>query len=126
MQSIKSEEAPKPIGPYSQAIAYKDLLFLSGLIAIDPKTGSIESTTIEGQTRQVMLNIRAVLQSAGSDLSRVMKCTVYLADMREFNEFNAVYAEFFSDVPPARSTVQVSRLPRDAKVEIDVIAYRVR
>jgi 2-iminobutanoate/2-iminopropanoate deaminase len=126
MQSIKSEDAPKPIGPYSPAIAYKDLLFLSGTIAIDPKTGSIESTTIEAQTRQVMNNIRALLQSAGSDLARVMKCTVYLTDMQEFSGFNAAYGEFFADMPPARSTVQVSRLPRDAKVEIDVIAYRVR
>ncbi len=126
MQSIKSDEAPKAIGPYSQAIACKDLLFLSGQIAIDPKTGVIESTTIESQTRQVMNNIRAILSSAGSDFSRVLKCTVYLSDMQDFTTFNAVYAEFFGEVPPARSTVQVSRLPRDSKLEVDVIAYRVR
>lgn len=126
MQSIKSNEAPQAIGPYSQAIAFNDLLFLSGQIAIDPKTGVIESTTIESQTRQVMNNILAILASAGSDFSRVLKCTVYLSDMQDFAAFNAVYAEFFGDMPPARSTVQVSRLPRDSKLEIDVIAYRVR
>ena len=126
MQSIRSEDAPKAIGPYSQAIAYKDLLFLSGQIAINPKSGAIESTTIETQTRQVMKNILAVLASAGSDFSRVLKCTVYLSDMQDYAAFNSAYAEFFGDVPPARSAVQVSRLPRDAKVEVDVIAYRVR
>ncbi|MDA4111229.1 MAG: RidA family protein [Thaumarchaeota archaeon] len=126
MQSIKSEDAPKAIGPYSQAVAYKDLLFLSGQIALNPKSGEIESTTIEGQTRQVMNNILAVLASTGSDFSRVLKCTVYLSDMQDYPTFNTVYAEFFGDIPPARSTVQVSRLPRDAKLELDVIAYRVR
>jgi 2-iminobutanoate/2-iminopropanoate deaminase len=126
MQSIKSEDAPKAIGPYSQAIAFKDLLFLSGQIAIDPKTGAIESTTIESQTRQVMNNLRAILGSAGSDFARVLKVTVYLSDMQDYGAFNTVYSEYFGDHPPARSTVQVSRLPRDSKLEVDVIAYRVR
>ena len=126
MQSIRSEDAPKAIGPYSQAIAFKDLLFLSGQIAIDPKTGTIDSTTIESQTRQVMSNIRAILTSAGSDFARVLKVTVYLSDMQDYGAFNAVYGEYFGDMPPARSTVQVSRLPRDSKLEVDLIAYRVR
>jgi 2-iminobutanoate/2-iminopropanoate deaminase len=126
MQSVKTEDAPKAIGPYSQAIAFNDLLFLSGQIAIDPKTGAIESTTIESQTRQVMNNIRAILNSAGSDFVRVLKVTVYLSDMQDYGAFNAIYAEYFGDMPPARSTVQVSRLPRDSKLEVEVIAYRVR
>jgi 2-iminobutanoate/2-iminopropanoate deaminase len=125
MQSIRSDDAPKAIGPYSQGIAYKDLLFLSGQIGLNPKTGTIESSTIEGQTRQVMSNIQAVLAAVGSDLSRVLKVTVFLSDIQEFATFNKIYGEFFGDLPPARSTVEVSKLPRDAKVEVDVIAYRV-
>jgi 2-iminobutanoate/2-iminopropanoate deaminase len=125
MQSINSEDAPKAIGPYSQAVAYKDLLFVSGQLGLNPKTGNIEEKTIAGQTRQVMSNIQAILVSAGSDLTRVLKCTVFLSDISEFNEFNKVYGEYFGPPPPARSTVQVAKLPRDAKVEVDVIAYRV-
>ena len=125
MQSIRTDGAPRAIGPYSQGIAYKDLLFLSGQIGLNPKTGVIESSTIEGQTRQVMSNIQAVLAAVGSDLSRVLKVTVFLSDIQEFTTFNKIYGEFFGELPPARSTVEVSKLPRDAKVEIDVIAYRV-
>lgn len=125
MQSIKTEDAPKAIGPYSQAIAYKDLVFLSGQIPIDPKTGNIEASTIEAQTEQVLKNLTAVLISAGSDLTRVLKCTVFLTDLQDYNTFNRVYGEFFEGVAPARSTVQVARLPRDAKIEIEAIAYRV-
>jgi len=125
MQSIRTDNAPKAIGPYSQGIAYKDLLFLSGQIGLDPKTGAIEASEIEGQTRQVMNNIQAVLAAVGSDLSRVLKVTVFLSDIQEFATFNKVYGEFFGELPPARSTVQVSKLPRDAKVEVEVIAYRV-
>jgi len=125
MQSIRTDDAPKAIGPYSQGIAYKDLLFLSGQIGLDPKTGAIESSTIEGQTRQVMSNIQAVLAAVGSDLSRVLKVTVFLSDIQEFATFNKVYGEFFGELPPARSTAQVSKLPRDAKVEVEVIACRV-
>lgn len=126
MQSIKSDEAPKAIGPYSQAIAFKDLLFVSGQIAINPASGNIEATSIEAQTEQVMKNIRSILLAAGSDLTRVLKCTVFLQDLKDYTAFNTVYGQFFADLPPARSTVQVARLPRDARVEIDVIAYRVR
>jgi len=125
MQSIRSEDAPKAIGPYSQAIAYKDLLFVSGQIPINPRTGSIETTSIEDQTRQVIQNIQAILSSGGSDLSRVLKCTVFLLDMQDFAPFNKVYGEYFPSAPPARTTVQAAKLPRDAKIEIDVIAYRV-
>ena len=125
MQSIKSDDAPKAIGPYSQGVAFKDLLFVSGQIPINPKSGSIEATGIEGQTRQVMSNIQAVLVSGGSDLTRVLKCTVFLTDLQDFAAFNTVYGEYFMGAPPARTTVQVAKLPRDAKIEIDVIAYRV-
>jgi 2-iminobutanoate/2-iminopropanoate deaminase len=125
MQSIKSSEAPKAIGPYSQGVSYKDLIFVSGQIGINPSSGSIESQKIEDQTRQVMSNVQAILVSAGSDLSRVLKCTVFLSDMNDFTTFNGVYGEYFREAPPARSTVQVARLPRDAKVEIEVTAYRV-
>jgi 2-iminobutanoate/2-iminopropanoate deaminase len=123
MQSIKTEDAPKAIGPYSQAIVFKDLLFVSGQIGINPKTSSIDATTIEGQTRQVMNNIQAILSAAGSNLTKVLKCTVFLSDMQEFATFNNIYGEYFQQTPPARTTVQAAKLPRDAKVEVDVIAY---
>ncbi|MHB2036391.1 MAG: RidA family protein [Nitrososphaerales archaeon] len=124
MQSIKSPDAPDAIGPYSQAISYKDLIFLSGQIPINPKTGNIEATTIEGQTEQVMKNLQAVLSAAGSGLSRALKCTVFLSDLKDFPAFNKAYEAFFSETPPARSTVQVSGLPRNAKIEIDMIASK--
>jgi 2-iminobutanoate/2-iminopropanoate deaminase len=124
MEAIKSEDAPKAIGPYSQAISYKDLLFLSGQIPINPKTGNVEVTSIEAQTDQVMKNLKAVLSSGGSDLTKILKCTVFLSDMNEFPAFNKVYGSYFGEVAPSRSTVQVARLPRDVKVEIDAIAYR--
>jgi 2-iminobutanoate/2-iminopropanoate deaminase len=124
MQAIQTDNAPKAIGPYSQGIAFKDLLFVSGQIPINPKSGSVEATTIEAQTRQVMSNIQGILTAAGSDLKRVLKCTVFLSDMQDFVVFNAVYSEYFGQTPPARTTVQVARLPRDAKLEIDVIAFR--
>lgn len=124
MQSIKSPDAPDAIGPYSQALSYKDLIFLSGQIPINPKTGNIEATTIEGQTEQVMKNLQAVLSAAGSGLTRALKCTVFLSDLKDFPAFNKTYETFFSETPPARSTVQVSGLPRNAKIEIDMIASR--
>jgi 2-iminobutanoate/2-iminopropanoate deaminase len=124
METIKTEDAPRPIGPYSQAAVYKDLIFLSGQVASNPKTGLIEGATIEAQTEQVMKNLKAVLTAAGSSFANVLKCTIFLADMNDFNAFNNVYATFFGEHPPARSTVQAGRLPRDAKVEIDVIAFR--
>ena len=124
MEAVKTEDAPKAIGPYSQAVSFKDLLFLSGQIAINPKTGTIGATTIEAQTEQVMKNLKAVLAAGGSDFSKVLKCTVFLSDMNDFAAFNKVYGSYFGEIPPSRSTVQVARLPRDAKVEIEAIAFR--
>ena len=123
MLAINTERAPKAIGPYSQATAFENLIFLSGQIPLDPTTGSIEATTIEGQTEQVMKNLEAVLLAAGSDLSKALKCTVFLVDMNDFSSFNKVYGRYFGEVPPARSTVQVTKLPKDAKIEIEVIAH---
>ena len=124
MISISTDSAPKAIGPYSQGIAFQDLLFLSGQVAINPMSGNIEATGIEGQTEQVMKNLQNVLQAGGSDLSKVLKCTVFLQDLEDFAAFNKVYGSHFGSVPPARSTVQVAKLPRGAKVEIDVIAQK--
>jgi 2-iminobutanoate/2-iminopropanoate deaminase len=124
METVRTEDAPRPIGPYSQATIYKDLIFLSGQVASNPKTGLIEGASIEAQTEQVMKNLMAVLTAAGSSLSNALKCTIFLADMNDFGAFNNVYATFFGENPPARSTVQAARLPRDAKVEIDVIAFK--
>lgn len=123
MLAIKTEKAPKAIGPYSQATAFENLIFLSGQIPIDPTTGNLDATTIEGQTEQVMKNLEAVLLAAGSGLSKVLKCTVFLVDMNDFSSFNKVYGSYFGEVPPARSTVQVVKLPKDAKIEIEVIAH---
>jgi 2-iminobutanoate/2-iminopropanoate deaminase len=120
---ISTADAPQAIGPYSQAISIGDLLFCSGQIPL-----TADGTLVEGditvQTRQVLENIKALLASAGSSLERVVKTTVFLADMNEFAAMNQVYAEYFTDAPPARSTVQVARLPRDVRVEIEVIALR--
>lgn len=120
---ISTADAPQAIGPYSQAISIGDLLFCSGQIPL-----TADGTLVEGditvQTRQVLDNIKALLASAGSSLERVVKTTVFLADMNEFAAMNQVYAEYFTDAPPARSTVQVARLPRDVRVEIEVIALR--
>jgi len=121
---VNTNEAPKAVGPYSQATLFEDLVFLSGQIALNPSTGNLEGTNIEEQTKQVMHNISAVLRASGSDLDRVLKCTVYLSDLEEFQSFNKVYSAFFKDNPPARSTIQAAKLPRNAKVEIDVIAAK--
>jgi 2-iminobutanoate/2-iminopropanoate deaminase len=119
---ISTAAAPAAIGPYSQAIRTGSLLFVSGQIPLDPATGQLHGGDIRAQTRQVLKNLAAILQAAGSSLARVVKTTVYLRDLSEFAAMNEVYAEFFSDQPPARATVQVARLPRDAAVEIDLVA----
>ncbi len=119
---ISTESAPKAIGPYSQAIRAGEFIFCAGQAGLDPATGNLVSGGIEPETRRVLQNLAAVLQAAGSSMSRVVKTTVFLTDMNEFAKMNAVYAEFFPSNPPARSTVQVSRLPKDACVEIEVIA----
>ncbi|HVF56097.1 MAG TPA: RidA family protein [Pyrinomonadaceae bacterium] len=121
-QIIKSGEAPQAIGPYSQAIVAGGFVFSSGQIPLDPETGEFVAGGISEQTEQVLRNLSKVLEAAGTGLDRVVKTTVYLADMNDFAAMNEVYGRFFKAEPPARSTVQAARLPRDARVEIDVIA----
>ena len=119
---ISTDAAPRAIGPYAQAVRANGFLFLSGQIALDSRTEQLVGTDVKQQTRQALENVRAVLEAAGSSLSRVVKCTVFLADMNDFGPMNEEYGSFFQSEPPARTTVQVSRLPRGALVEIDVIA----
>lgn len=121
-KAIATEKAPGAIGPYSQAIAAGGMLYLSGQIAIDPASGTIEARTIEDQTRQAIENMRAILHAAGADLSDVVKTTVFLQDMDDFAAMNAVYGEYFPEPYPARSAVQVVRLPKGAMVEIEAVA----
>jgi 2-iminobutanoate/2-iminopropanoate deaminase len=121
-QALSSPDAPAAIGPYSPAIRAGNLLFLSGQIPLDPGTGAVVGTDIATQTEQVFRNIAALLAAAGAGFAQVARTTVYLADMNEFAAMNGVYARYVTDPPPARSTVQVSRLPKDVRVEIDVIA----
>jgi 2-iminobutanoate/2-iminopropanoate deaminase len=119
---VQTDSAPKAIGPYSQAIRANGLVFASGQIPLDPATMQIVEGGIRAQTERVLNNLSAVLQAAGSSLDRVVKTTVFLADLTDFAEMNETYGRFFGEAPPARSTVEVARLPRDVKVEIDVIA----
>jgi 2-iminobutanoate/2-iminopropanoate deaminase len=119
---VRSDRAPLPIGPYSQAIRAAGLLFLSGQVALDPATGQMVGADIKTQTRQVLANLAAVLEAAGSSMDRVLKTTVFLRDLNDFGAMNEEYQAVFRELPPARSTVQVSRLPRDALVEIECIA----
>ena len=123
-QAVSTPEAPAAIGPYSQAIKFGGMLFLAGQIALDPKTNELRGSSIEEQTQQVIENLRAVLKASGMGLEDVVSTTVYLTDLNEFSKMNGVYATFFKDTPPARATVQVARLPRDARVEIAAIAMR--
>ena len=119
---IATDQAPRAIGPYSQAIRAGNLLFCSGQIPIDPATGEFVSGGVAEQTEQVMRNLSAVLKAGQSSLKQVVKTTVFLADMDDFTAMNEVYGTFFGENPPARATVQAARLPRDAKVEIEAIA----
>lgn len=121
---IHSAGAPGAVGPYSQATSFGELLFTAGQIPLDPVSGQLVGGGIEDQTRRVLLNLEAVLEAGGSDLSRVLKTTVFLTDLGDFTAMNSVYAEFFKESPPARSTVQVSGLPKAAIVEIEAIAFR--
>jgi 2-iminobutanoate/2-iminopropanoate deaminase len=124
---IQTTDAPAAIGPYSQAVlTSQGLLFTAGQIALDPLSGVIIKGGIREQTLRVMENLRAILEAAGSGFDRVVKTTVFLTDMGEFTAMNEVYGTYFKESPPARSTVQVSRLPRDVRVEIEVIALVVR
>lgn len=121
-EAITSPDAPPAIGPYSPAIRAGNLVFVSGQIPIDPATGALVDGDVAAQTDRVMRNLAALLKAAGASFEQVVRSTVYLADMNEFAEMNAVYARYVASPPPARATVQVARLPRDVRVEIDVIA----
>ncbi|MDK6029526.1 RidA family protein [Ignisphaera sp. 4213-co] len=121
---VFTEKAPKPIGPYSQAVKVGQWLFVSGQIALDPATGDLIVGGIEEQTTRVFENIKAILEAAGYTLDDIVKVTVYLTDLSDFPKFNEVYSRYFKSNPPARTTVQVSALPRGAKIEVDVIAYK--
>ena len=122
MEIISTELAPKALGPYSQAIRAGGVIFCSGQIPIEPAAGAVVATTAEDQTRQAITNLRHVLEAAGSGLDKVVKTTVFLADMADFAAVNGVYAELFGDTKPARSCVQAARLPKDVKIEIEAIA----
>ena len=119
---VTTDRGPKPIGPYSQAVKANGFLYLSGQVALDPKTNEMTGADIRQQTERVLENIKGIVEAAGSNLHHVIKTTVFLNDMNEFPQMNEVYARYFSAAPPARSTVQVARLPKDALVEIEVIA----
>ena len=121
-QEIRTDKAPKAIGPYSQGIAANGLVFVSGQIPFDPATGELVTGSIEDQARRVLSNVAAVLDAAGSSMDKVVKATVFLLDMNDFAKMNAVYGEFFKAPYPARAAVQVARLPRDVRIEIEVIA----
>ncbi len=120
--AVSTEKAPKAIGPYSQAVRAGQLLFISGQIPIDPATGNLIAGDIAAMTHRVFANIREILAAAGASLDQVARTTVFLADMNDFAAMNEVYATYFSQPAPARSTVQAARLPKDARVEIDAIA----
>ncbi|HNR65054.1 MAG TPA: RidA family protein [Atribacterota bacterium] len=119
---IKTMTAPSAIGPYSQAIKYGNLIFVSGQIAINPSTNEFVNGNIESQTKMVIENIKAILESAGSSLQKVLKVTIFITDMKDFDSINAVYSEYFNSSLPARACVEVSNLPKGAKVEMEAIA----
>ena len=124
LRAVQTDKAPKAIGPYSQAIVAGDLVFCAGQVALDPKSGEVVSGDIREQVRRVLDNLAAVLDAAGSGMDRVVKTTVFLTDFAEFGAMNEVYAERFGAHRPARSTVQISFLPRGARIEIECIAVR--
>lgn len=119
---VLTDRGPKPIGPYSQAIKANGFVFAAGQVALDPGTGEMLAGDIRQQTERVLENLRGILEAAGSKLGQVVKTTVFLKDLNDFAAMNEVYARFFAAAPPARSTVEVARLPKDALVEIDVVA----
>ena len=121
-QTVSTPAAPKAIGPYSQAIVYGGVAYLSGQIPLDPNTNQLVEGDIAAQTERVLENLKAVLEACGATLASVLKTTVFLRDMADFPKMNEVYSRYFSSQPPARSTVQAARLPRDVSVEIDCIA----
>jgi 2-iminobutanoate/2-iminopropanoate deaminase len=121
-QVVSASEAPAAIGPYSQAVVANGFVFASGQLPLDPASGQVVEGDIRVQTRRVLENLSAVLAAAGSSLDQAVKTTCFLRDLADFNAFNEVYATFFTSAPPARSTVQVARLPRDVAVEVEVVA----
>jgi 2-iminobutanoate/2-iminopropanoate deaminase len=121
---ITSDKAPQAIGPYSAGVQYDQLIFTAGQLGIDRSTGDLVPGGIEEETRQALLNLQHILESAGASLSNVLKTTVFLRDMQDFAKMNAIYATFFIENPPARSTVQVAALPKNAAVEVEAIAYQ--
>jgi 2-iminobutanoate/2-iminopropanoate deaminase len=121
-QVILTDRGPKPIGPYSQAVRTNGFLFVSGQVALDPKSAELVGADVRQQTERALDNLKAILEAAGVSLSHVVKTTVFLKDMNDFAAMNEIYARYFTAAPPARSTVQAARLPKDALVEIDVIA----
>ena len=120
---VLTDRGPKPIGPYSQAVKSNGFVFVSGQVGLDPATGQFVAGGVQEQTTRVMENLKAILEAAGASFSHVVKTTVFLKDMNDFTAMNEVYAKYFTAAPPARSTVQAARLPKDAMVEIDVIAF---
>lgn len=122
MEVVSTENAPKALGPYSQAIKAGGFVWCSGQIPIDPAVNAVTAETVEAQTRQAIANLAAVLKAAGAGLDRVVKTTVFISDMNDFAAVNAVYAEMFGETKPARSCVQVARLPKDVKIEIEAVA----
>jgi 2-iminobutanoate/2-iminopropanoate deaminase len=118
---ISTDQAPQAIGPYSQAIQFGNLLFVSGQVPLDPRTGNLVAGDIEAQTRQVMENLKAIVAAAGMTLADALKATCFLKNMGDFAKFNGIYAAYFGDTPPARETVEVARLPRDVLVEVSLI-----
>ena len=121
-QIVFTEKAPKAIGPYSQAVSIGNLVYTAGQVALDPATMELVPGDVEEQTRQVLTNLSNVLEAAGTNMSKVIKTTVFLTDMANFTRMNAIYAEFFKENPPARTTVAVSGLPKNALVEIECVA----
>ncbi len=121
-ETVKSDAAPQPIGPYSHAVKANGFVFVSGQVGLDPRTGQMVGQDIKTQTRRALGNVKAIVEAAGSSMDRVMKCTVFLKDMNDFGPMNEEYGSYFMELPPARSTVQVAKLPRDALVEIEAIA----
>lgn len=119
---VRTDQAPSAIGPYSQAVIANGWIFAAGQVALDPRTGQLVLGDVRIQTKRVMENIKAVLAAAGSSMDKVVKTTVFLRDLNDFGPMNEIYGEYFQENPPARSTVQVAKLPRDAVVEIEVVA----
>ena len=122
MKIVETNNAPKAVGPYSQAVISNDLVFVSGQIPIDPQTNTMVTSSFSDQVNQVLKNIKSILEEAGSSINNVVKTTVFIKDIKNFGVFNEIYASYFSENKPARSLVEVSNLPKDASVEIEVIA----